>query len=61
MARPNLSQRNRNTMMMLVGVVAGMIGLAYASQELNTLPMGPHDQRLDGVVTERGYRALGGA
>ena len=38
-----------------------VVGLAFASQELNAVPMGPHDQRLDGVVTERGYRALGGA
>ena len=34
-----------------------VLGLAYAGQELDALPMGPHDQRLDGVLTERGYRA----
>ncbi|MBI2255123.1 MAG: cytochrome c oxidase assembly protein [Proteobacteria bacterium] len=37
MAKTNLSQRNRNTMMMLAGVVAGMIGLAYASVPLYAL------------------------
>lgn len=35
-----------------------VLGLAYAGQELNHLPMDPHDQRLDGVLTERGYRPL---
>jgi 5-formyltetrahydrofolate cyclo-ligase len=35
-----------------------MLGLAYASQELSALPMGPLDQRLDGVLTERGYKAV---
>jgi len=34
-----------------------VIGLAYAGQVCATLPMGPHDQRLDGVLTEDGYRA----
>jgi 5-formyltetrahydrofolate cyclo-ligase len=33
-----------------------VLGLGYAGQELDALPMGPHDQRLDGVLTERGYR-----
>ncbi len=31
------------------------LGLAFAAQEVDELPAGPHDQRLDGVVTERGY------
>ena len=34
-----------------------VIGLAYAGQACAALPMGPHDQRLDGVLTEDGYRA----
>lgn len=34
-----------------------VIGLAYAGQACARLPMGPHDQRLDGVLTEDGYRA----
>jgi 5-formyltetrahydrofolate cyclo-ligase len=32
------------------------IGLAYAAQELPSLPAGPFDQPLDGVLTEQGYR-----
>lgn len=32
------------------------VGLAYAAQELEALPMDPHDQRLHGVLTEAGYR-----
>lgn len=31
------------------------IGLGYAGQELSCLPAGPFDQRLDGVLTERGW------
>lgn len=32
------------------------IGLAYAGQELDRIPTRPHDQRLDGVLTEAGLR-----
>jgi len=31
------------------------IGLAYAGQEVARVPVGPHDQRLDGVLTETAY------
>lgn len=31
------------------------IGLAFAAQEVERLPADPHDQKLDGVVTERAY------
>ena len=31
------------------------IGLAFASQEVDALPMEPHDQPLDAVLTERAY------
>jgi 5-formyltetrahydrofolate cyclo-ligase len=34
-----------------------VLGLAYAGQQLDRLPMDAHDQRLDGVLTERGYLA----
>ena len=34
-----------------------VIGLAYAGQACLRLPMDGHDQRLDGVLTEEGYRA----
>ena len=34
-----------------------VLGLAYAGQELNHVPMSAHDERLDGVLTELGYRA----
>ena len=39
-----------------VGPVQG-IGLAFAGQRADTLALEPHDQRLDGVLTEDGYRA----
>jgi 5-formyltetrahydrofolate cyclo-ligase len=31
------------------------IGIAYAGQEIDSVPAGPEDARLDGVVTERAY------
>ncbi len=34
------------------------IGFAYAGQEVEPLPLEPHDIRLHGVLTESGYRAL---
>lgn len=34
------------------------VGLAYAVQAVDQLPFGPHDQKLDGVCTERGYTDL---
>lgn len=34
---------------------AARIGLAFAGQVVEPLPMDAHDQRLDGVLTERGY------
>ena len=34
------------------------MGLAYAVQAVDRLPFGPHDQKLDGVCTERGYTDL---
>ena len=35
------------------------IGVAYAGQEVASLPHHPHDQRLDMVVTEHGFRKFG--
>jgi 5-formyltetrahydrofolate cyclo-ligase len=35
------------------------IGIAYAGQEAAKLPHDAHDQRLDGVVTEHGFRKFG--
>jgi 5-formyltetrahydrofolate cyclo-ligase len=32
-----------------------VLGLAYAGQELPDIPMEPHDQRLDAILTETGY------
>jgi 5-formyltetrahydrofolate cyclo-ligase len=32
-----------------------VVGLAYAGQEVEAIPLEPHDQRLDGVLTEAGY------
>lgn len=34
------------------------VGLAFAGQEVEHLPLEPHDIRLHGVLTERGYRAF---
>jgi 5-formyltetrahydrofolate cyclo-ligase len=35
------------------------IGVAYAGQEMASLPHHPHDQHLDRVVTENGVRTFG--
>ena len=35
------------------------VGLAFAGQEVDRAPMGPLDERLDGVLTERGYIEVG--
>ena len=32
------------------------IGIAYAGQEVAVLPHGPHDEKLDAVITENGLR-----
>jgi 5-formyltetrahydrofolate cyclo-ligase len=32
-----------------------VLGLAFAGQEVDALPDDPHDQKLDGIVTDRGY------
>ncbi len=36
-----------------------VLGLAYAGQELPGIPMEPHDQRLDAILTETGYIEVG--
>lgn len=33
-----------------------VVGLAYSGQEVERLPVEPHDQRLDAILTETGYR-----
>jgi 5-formyltetrahydrofolate cyclo-ligase len=38
-----------------------IMGLAFSGQELSETPMDAHDQRLDGVLTEQGFRRLGAA
>lgn len=35
-----------------------LLGLAYAGQEVDAIPMEPHDQRLDAVLTETGYQPV---
>jgi len=32
-----------------------VLGVAFAGQEVDAVPMGPHDQRLDAIVTETAY------
>jgi len=34
------------------------VGFAYAGQQVENLPLEPHDIRLHGVLTESGYRAV---
>ena len=34
------------------------IGVGFADQEMEAVPVEPFDQPLDGVATERGYRAI---
>jgi 5-formyltetrahydrofolate cyclo-ligase len=33
------------------------LGLAYADHEVAAIPVEPHDQKLDAILTEKGYRA----
>ncbi len=35
-----------------------VIGVAYAGQEVARVPLDPHDQRLDAILTETGYRRV---
>jgi len=35
-----------------------VLGLAFAGQEVEALELAPHDQRLDAVLTDEGYRAF---
>lgn len=35
------------------------VGLAFAGQEVEQVPVFAHDQRLDAILTENGYRAFG--
>ncbi|MGD8326021.1 MAG: 5-formyltetrahydrofolate cyclo-ligase [Sphingomonadales bacterium] len=35
------------------------IGLAFAAQEVEDIPTGPHDMLLEGVITENGFRKFG--
>ena len=35
-----------------------VIGLAYAGQEVDRVPVDPHDQALDAILTESGYSVL---
>lgn len=36
-----------------------VLGIAYAGQEVDRLDLAPHDQRLDAILTETGYREVG--
>ena len=36
-----------------------ILGLAYAGQEVAEIPMEPHDERLDAILTEAGYIEVG--
>lgn len=41
------------------GRTISAIGLAFAAQQVERLAADPHDEKLDGVVTERAYTAFG--
>lgn len=43
------------TLAALAAVRPVVIGLAFAGQEVEHIPHDPHDQKLDGILTERGY------
>lgn len=36
-----------------------VVGVAYSGQELTNVPMAPHDERLDAILTETEYVAFG--
>lgn len=36
-----------------------VLGVAFAGQEIEQVPMGPHDQRLEAIVTETAYIEVG--
>ena len=36
-----------------------VLGLGYAGQEVQAIPVEPHDQRLDAILTETGYIEIG--
>jgi 5-formyltetrahydrofolate cyclo-ligase len=42
------------------GPAPAVLGLAFAFQEVAAVPAGPDDERLDGVLTEAGFRDCGG-
>ena len=35
-----------------------VIGLAFSIQEIAAVPGGPHDQKIDAILTDKGYRRL---
>lgn len=35
-----------------------VVGLAFSGQEVERVPSDPHDQKLDAILTEKGYRPL---
>jgi 5-formyltetrahydrofolate cyclo-ligase len=41
------------------GGAVKVVGLAFAGQEVEEVPMGPRDERLDAVLTETGYIEFG--
>lgn len=43
------------TLAALAGNRSIVIGLAFSGQEVERIPCDPHDQKLDGILTERGY------
>jgi 5-formyltetrahydrofolate cyclo-ligase len=45
----------------MLGKTPRLVGYAFAAQELDEVPLEPHDVPLDAVVTEAGYRTFGGA
>ena len=46
---------DRTLQAMRTGGPVFVLGLAYAGQEVAEIPAEPHDQRLDAILTEKGY------
>jgi len=41
------------------GINPRLIGFAFSCQEVDSVPVEPHDQPLEAIITENGYRRIG--
>ena len=49
---------DRTVALLRAGPGVTVVGLAFSGQEVDNVPREPHDQRLDAICTESGYRRL---